>query len=306
MGVNRFMLLLKKLFIFLLVLASFLLILLLPREPVIHQPSAFHIEMDYPFSAEAYKNKIQSFFQFIQKENGFGESRTGRKVSEETILYMKRSLGIILPAFFISMAAGILAGIAKFSLRLRMRGKIQEALSWLFSSVPDFFLYMSLQYILIKLIQLGFPQITLYGHEHWYSFLLPMISLTLFPFIHMVNFTAAAMDKESGEDYIRTAYSKGLGKKRIYLHILFNCAGTLLNQAQFIMLYILSSLPIVEKLSGYEGAGNNLLKSILNYNDVSSFALMLPFLVLMFLTILASQSAKYLFMPKRSGGSELI
>jgi oligopeptide transport system permease protein len=289
--------LLKYTSIFSFILIGFILLLLLPREKEIEVFSSFHIEASYPFSVEKYVENMDEFILHFQTEKGFGISSTGESIREEAKLYVTRSLKIILPAFFISMGLGILLGVLQFYHRDRKRGKISAFLFWVFSSIPDFFLYISIQYLLIKLIRLGLPHIHLFGHEQWYSFIIPLISLIIFPLTHMVKFTSTTLENEMGREYIRTVYAKGLGHVKALLHMLWNCWPAILNQAQLTMLYILTSLPIIEKLSGYNGAGKELLGSILRNDEIRSLALMLPFLLLMFAIIVLSQSLKYYLMP---------
>lgn len=291
----------KTSIIFFFIVLGFVLILLIPREQEVTVFSAFHIEADYPFTFKHYMENIEEFLNHFKTEKGFGTSYTGVPVSEEISTFLIRSLKIVLPAFLVSITLGTLFGILQFYYRKRKRGKIQAFFSWVFSSVPDFFLFIALQYALILAIQKGLPNFSLYGHNHWYSFIIPFISISLFPFIHMVKFTSAALEREMGQEYLRTVYAKGLGDRKAIIHILWNCWGTILNQAQLVMLYILSSLPIIEKLSGYNGAGIQLLASILSHDNVRAFGFMLPFLFLMFVTILLSQIIKFSLVPSEVG-----
>lgn len=294
--------LLKSFSVFFLILAGFVLILLLPREAVVTSPEPFKTLVEYPFGIDVYIEKIKWFANHFITHGGFGEGRIGMPIVEETKRYFVRSLQIVIPAFFISMILGISLGILQFINRNKLSGRVHAAFSWIFASIPDFFLYITIQYLLIKLIQNGLPKFNLYGNDHWYSFVLPLIALTIFPLIHMSKMTAAALETESSNDYLRTVFAKGLGKKKALTHMLWNCWPTILNQAQLVMLYILSSLPIIEKLSGYKGAGYNLLDKILGNDEVSALALMLPFLVLMFLTIVIAQITKAILVPIEEAG----
>lgn len=282
---------LKSISVFVLIFIGFILILLLPREKEVTVFSSFHVEADYPFSFELYLERIENFTSHILTEKGFGESRTGLPVSEEAGIFVARSLKIVLPVFMASMVLGTLMGAVQFYRRAKFTGKLGSFISWMFSSIPDFFLFIAIQYLFILMMQSGMPHFKLYGHENWYSFLLPLISLSVFPFLHMSRFTAAALENEMGEEYVRTAYAKGLGDFRALIHMLWNCLSPIMNQAQLVMLYILSSLPIIEKLAGYNGAGKELLFSISSNDELKALSLMLPLLLIMFITIILSQTA---------------
>jgi oligopeptide transport system permease protein len=84
-----------------------------------------------------------------------------------------------------------------------------------------------------------------------------------------------------------------------------NSLNGLLNQTQVIMLYILTSLPIIEKLSSYRGAGYELLESILNNEDSRAIAYLIPFLVIMLLTIYLSETIKRGILPHYFGGEQI-
>lgn len=291
----------KSLLVFVLIVVGFILLLLLPREMSVTHHGGLVFTAEYPFTLELFRENIVAFIQHFQTEKGFGLNRYGVPIVEEVQKFLKRDLYIIIPAFLLSIIFGILLGIVQFYFRNRFFGRVQSFFSWIFSSIPDFFFFIAVQYLLIKLFHLGFPRFSLYGNDHWYNFFVPMIALTIFPLIHMTKYTAAALENEVGQDYLRTARAKGLQTISVLKHMLKNCLYSLFNQIQFIMLYILSSLPIIEKLSSYQGAGYHLLGSILAHDDVSALAYMLPFLAFMFVTVLFSKMVRFWTVPQRSG-----
>ncbi|MEQ2526816.1 ABC transporter permease subunit [Bacillaceae bacterium CLA-AA-H227] len=293
--------LLKSFLVFLLIVVGFIFILLLPREMEITHHGGLVFTADFPFTFDLFKEKVQDFIHHFQTEKGFGENKMGVPILEELQTFLQRDLHIIIPAFFLAILFGMILGIIQFYFREKWVGKIQAFLSWIFSSIPDFFFYIGLQYILIKLVANGYLQMNLFGNDDWYSFLLPMIAVTIFPMLFMMKFTTTSLENEVGQDYLRTARSKGLQRVLILKHMLWNCWPSILNQAQFVMLYILSSLPIIEKLSSYQGAGYHLLDSIFKNEDVRSLAFMLPYLVFMFATVVLSKLVKHWLVPIKSG-----
>ncbi|TFB14638.1 ABC transporter permease [Filobacillus milosensis] len=289
----------KNFLLFLLILVGFILILLLPRERAITTSGPLQFDAHYPFSLELYLESIEEFVTYIKTEKGFGETRGGNPILDEVKRFMTRSLKIIVPAFIISMIVGSLLGLLQFYLRHRKCGKVLSFFSWVFASIPDFFLFIAIQYLLMRA---GLPKFGLFGNEEWYSFIIPLISLTIFPLAHMIKVTVVAMENEMGQDYVRTVFSKGLNKVEAIKHMFWNCWSTMVNQSQMVMLYILSSLPIIEKISSYNGAGYQLLQSILNNEDIRALGLMLPFLILMFLVVVISQAIKNWYIPKEVRG----
>lgn len=287
--------------IFILVVILFIFILLLPKELEINWHGGQKFDADYPFTFELYKENINEFITHFQTEKGFGTTTAGTPLTEHIERYLKRSLKIVLPAFLLSMVLGTLIGMLLFYVRNKKSGRIFSFFSWTIASIPDFFLYISVQYILIKAMHNGFLKFNLFNSDDWYSFIIPCISVTLFPLFHMVKVTALAMENEVGEDYVRTAQSKGLTKKRVISHMFWNAWASIVNQSHMIMLYILSSLPIIEKLSNYHGAGYQFLESILNHDNVLALLFFLPFLLLMYAVVLIAQFARERLLPKDVG-----
>lgn len=292
----------KAVIIVLLVLSSILLILLFPKdmEVTVIPPNTY--EVDYEFSFKKYWEGISVFINHFQTEGGFGENKFGVPILETVQEMFPRSLKIIIPTFFMSLIVGILLGIIQFYLREKWAGKLMAFITWVFSSIPDFFLYILAQIFIVWLFELGFPKFKLYGHEQPYSWVLLFIALSIYPIVHMIKYTFVTLLNEASQEYILTAKSKGLSIFKVYIHMLSNCLQSIFTQFQVIMLYIVSSLPIIEYLSGYRGAGYELLESIKSSHTIQSFAFLLPFLLLMFLAVGLSKVLNYWVVPK--GGTE--
>ncbi|MFD2043458.1 ABC transporter permease subunit [Ornithinibacillus salinisoli] len=288
----------KNILTFLLVLIGIMLILLLPREREIEVFRPTHQVADYPFTMELYKENISQFIDHFQTNNGFGTTKAGTPIMEEIQRFLVRSLKIIIPGFILTMLIGPLIGVLQFYNRKRKRGRVLSFFSWIFSSIPDFFLFISCHYLLLVLMRHGLPRFNIYSNDDWYSFIIPLVAIMIFPLSHMVKVTSVAMENEMSEEYVRTVLSKGLTRYKALVHMVWNCWSTIINQSQLVIIYILSSLPIIEKLSNYNGAGYQLLQSILEDEDVRALAFMLPLLVIVFTVTILSLAMKYWLVPK--------
>ncbi|WP_442598229.1 ABC transporter permease subunit [Neobacillus sp. D3-1R] len=292
----------KGLVIILMILVGFILLLLLPREMKITHVHFNVFTADFPFNMEIYKENISQFIQTIKTERGFGKTNTGVPIVQEVQTLLSRSLLIIIPSLLISMILGTFLGTLQFYFREKVWGKLISVFSWLFSSIPDFFLFIAFQYLLIKLMNAGLTRFSLYGQDHWYSFIIPLIAITLFPLVHMAKFISMSLEKEMSQEYVRTSYAKGLVSIQVLARMLKNCLSGLLNQTQVVMVYILTGLPIIEKLSSYRGAGYQLLQSILGNEDRRALAHMIPFLIIMLVVLLLAESIKRWLLPHQIGG----
>ncbi|WP_106495466.1 ABC transporter permease subunit [Lentibacillus sp. Marseille-P4043] len=289
--------LLKSLLIFFGVSIVVLAIILLPREPVVMSEGTFHMETVFPFGWEGYIANIQHFFTDLIANGGFGAVKTGIPVMEAAGTYLGRSLEIILPAFFISVLFGIIIGVANFVNYHRKRGIALRVVNWLCTAVPDFFIVVGLQFFIILLIRWGFPSFSLFSDDKWYSFILPMLVVAIYPTMYLANLTQQALLQQEDHDYVRTARSKGTSSFRVVsFHMLWNSWPTILTHVQTVMLYVLSSLPIIELLTGYRGAAYYLLQSIQNYDTNMTVVLLFAFMLLILASVWFSQIVKYAVM----------
>lgn len=293
--------LLRDTIIFVAVVVLFMLILLLPREIEIKNHGGLKFTAGYPFTFQLYKENVNEFIDYVKENKGFGRTTAGTPLTKHVQRYILRSLKIVLPAFLIAMTVGTTIGVLLFTIRNKKRGRILTFLAEMFASIPDFFLFIAIQYLFILAIHRGFPRFDLYNSDHWYSFIIPCISLTLFPLFHMIRLTVTTMNNEAGEDYVQTAQSKGMSKWRVIRHVFANSWVTVVNQAQMVMLYILSSLPIIEKLANYHGAGYQLLESILTNENILALLFFLPLLLLMYVVVVIAQLARGRLLAKDVG-----
>lgn len=283
--------------IFMSVLVLFILILLLPKETEI---TGFGVlwEAEYPFTLAIYQENINDFIQYFKEEKGFGTTPGGVPLLLHMVNFLQRSLKIIIPSFILSLTIGTALGVLLFYIRNKKRGRALSFMSWIFDSIPDFFLFIAIQFLLTLAMKHGFPKFNLYSSDDWYSYIIPCISLTIFPLFHMVKLTATTMEVEVGEEYVRTALAKGMTQQRVLVHIFWNAWSTIINQSHIILLYILSSLPIIEKLSNYNGAGYQLLESVLNNEAIRAVVFFLPFLILLYIVVLLAHLFRKWLLPE--------
>ncbi|THB81178.1 MAG: ABC transporter permease, partial [Desulfobacteraceae bacterium] len=137
-------------------------------------------------------------------------------------------------------------------------------------TIPNFWLALIL--ILVFSVQLGwFPT---FGRDTWVflgvtlptrSVILPAFSLSLFTMGQLVRFTRSAVLEIRSEDYVRTAYSKGIADRKVYIrHILRNASIPLISIVGVQFGYLLSGSIYIETIFSWPGLGNLLAESIGN------------------------------------------
>jgi ABC-type dipeptide/oligopeptide/nickel transport system permease component len=173
-------------------------------------------------------------------------------------------------ALLMSMLMGITLGILGGSNPGSVWDTIARGAGLIGQTIPNFWLALIL--IILFAVNLGwFPA---FGRDTWHflgirlptrSVILPAFSLGLFTMGQLVRFTRSAVMEIRNEDYVRTAYSKGLHDRRIYVkHILRNASIPLISIIGVQFGYLLSGSIYIETIFSWPGLGNLLAEAIGN------------------------------------------
>jgi len=175
----------------------------------------------------------------------------------------------------VSLLLSVLIGVPLGLLGGSKPGSVWDSLARLAGligqTIPNFWLALIL--ILVFSVNLGwFPT---FGRDTFevccgvelptHSVILPALALGVFTMGQLVRFTRSAVLEVRNEDYVRTAHSKGLSDRRIYLrHILRNAAIPLISIIGVQFGYLLSGSIYIETIFSWPGLGNLLAESIGN------------------------------------------
>jgi peptide/nickel transport system permease protein len=132
-------------------------------------------------------------------------------------------------------------------------------LALLGQSVPNF--WLALIMILFFAVRLQwFPS---FGRDEWKSVIMPAFVLGLPVMGQVVRLTRSAVLEIRGEDFIRTAHSKGLMPRTIYIkHVLRNVAIPLVSVIGIQFGYMLGGSIYIEFIFAWPGMGQLLQQSI--------------------------------------------
>ncbi|MBM7661868.1 ABC-type dipeptide/oligopeptide/nickel transport system permease subunit [Bacillus mesophilus] len=242
---------------------------------------------------------VLDYYRVLISEQSLGVSKHSLPVNEIVFEHIARSLKIIIPAYIISIIIGIPLGIIHFMVRNRkIQSKLHKVNQIIFGTVPDFFLLIAAQYGLLLLIRGKMIEVDLFGHETLFNLLFPLFIISITPVFYISNITYQSLLNEKDKDYVRTAMSKGTRELPIILkHLLWNAWPTILGYSQTLMLIIISSLPIIERLCSYKGAGYQLLASLKVNDTYTIIGLLLPFLVLVLISLWVTDLIKLIIAP---------
>ncbi|MFS0821447.1 ABC transporter permease subunit [Bacillus sp. 1P02SD] len=271
----------------------------------------FGIRLFLPDVPEATENELKSWNEYMQvihhtvseawKNHSLGTTKNGDAIEEVAVEHFSRSLKIVITSFFLALTFGIWKGIFDFRKRKPYQKLVGEGLTSFLSALPDFFVILCLQWIILFYV----PFISWFGHEEWYSFLLPSVLVALYPLLYVAKVTTSALNEESDQVFVAVARSKGLIEKIVtYKHILRNSMVQIISHLPSIMVYVLSNLLIVEWLTEYKGAAYRLFQTVDKKNVMTKLSgadvervietgmileLALGFMLLYFVSILVSK-----------------
>jgi len=194
-------------------------------------------------------------------EGDFGISlKTGRDImltiSESFSISAKLGGMAVVVALFFGIVLGSLAALT----RNKLPDRIIIFFSTLSTAVPSFVLATLL--LLVFSIQLGWIQV---WNASSTNYILPVISLSLYPMAYITRLTKSSMLDALGQDYIRTAKAKGVaGWKIIFKHALRNAMIPIITYVGPMTAYILTGSLVVETVFTIGGLGSKFVSGITN------------------------------------------
>ena len=175
------------------------------------------------------------------------------------------SMGLLLVALIIAMVFGLSAG-AFAALTKRQKFVLPLLILTIIGiSAPSFFIGLLLrQGEIYYLRTFGKPLVNIAGFGWDYKhMLLPVLVLAARPIAYLTRASFIAFERIMDQDFIRTAYSKGLDRRStVNVHALRNIAIPVLTAIGVSLRFSLSALPIVEFFFLWPGMGYRMLEAI--------------------------------------------
>jgi glutathione transport system permease protein len=157
------------------------------------------------------------------------------------------------------VALGVLSGVRRG--RWQDRGAMVLAVSGI--SFPGFWLGL----LLIDIFSVRLHLLPTGGYGTWQQLVLPSVTLGIAVAAVMARFTRSAFIEVAGEDYVRTARSKGVAERGvIWAHTLPNALIPVITLVGLEFGFLLGGAIVVETVFAYPGLGRLLVDSV-NYRD---------------------------------------
>ncbi len=175
---------------------------------------------------------------------------------------------LALMAVAIAAAIGIPCGIVSAVFRGRWIDQVFTGIAMLGASIPSFWLGLVL--IQIFAVSFGWFPVSGYGApeaplaERLHALVLPAAVLGLLNSALIIRFTRASMLDVLGEDYVRTARSKGLSEATVVLkHALRNALVPIVTVVGLTVALMIGGAVVTETVFGLPGVGNLVVSAVL-------------------------------------------
>src|SRR5690606_24334827 len=171
------------------------------------------------------------------------------------------SLSIFLSALFLALLLGILLAYLT-TLLSEKKFILISKLASLLESLPDLFIIIVIQFfVLMYFKRTGIMLFPVASTGQNKSYILPVIALSLIPSIMIYKVILLLIKEEMKESYINLAKSKGFTKSYIFFHhVLRNIVSSLFNHSKAIVLILLSSMVIFERIFNINGIFTYIIK----------------------------------------------
>jgi len=230
--------------------------LMMPREASQEAVEAFREQMGFN------RPLLVQFWDFLTKAitGDFGKSLHFKTPAMPLVLErlpatLQLATVALLMAVIVGIPLGLIGGFNPGSLV----DSVGRAMALLGQSIPNFWLAM----IMIIFFGVRLRWFPTFGRDQWNSVIMPAFVLGLPVMGQIVRLTRSAVLEIRGEDYIRTAHSKGLEPRVIYVkHVLRNVAIPLVSVIGVQFGYMLGGSIYIEAIFAWPGMGGLLEQSI--------------------------------------------
>ena len=227
-----------------------------PPAPGVIEQIREQYHLDEPFIVQ-YFYYLAGIFQ-----GDFGVTYSGQSVNDVLARTFPVTIRLALLAIFFEMVAGIFVGLV-CGLR---KGGIFDAtglgVSLVLISLPIFVIGFVAQYFLA--IQLGWFSPTVGAGAPLEDLILPALVLASISFAQIVRLTRASVIDTASLDFVRTAYSKGLTRRRIVpVHVLRNSLIPVITYLGTDFGTLLVGATVTEGIFNVPGVGDTLFQAIL-------------------------------------------
>jgi oligopeptide transport system permease protein len=192
----------------------------------------------------------------------FGISFSGQPVGEILLRTFPVTLRLAVIALFFETVFGILVGLIAGLRKGKLFDATSLAVSLILISLPIFVIAFVAQFVFG--VKLGWASPTVGPGAPIQDLIMPALVLASISFAQIVRLTRSSVIETSGLDFVRTAYSKGLSRRRIVpVHILRNSLIPVVTYLATDFGVLLVGATVTEGIFNVPGVGNTLYQAII-------------------------------------------
>lgn len=218
------------------------------------------IRKDLGLDRPVWTQYVQYLSRVLQGD--FGRSLHSKTpVVEQLVLRLPVTIKLASLALLFGVPLGIAAGVTSATRHRSIFDHISMVVALVGASVPVFWLGLIMLYLFS--VKLGWFPVA--GGSGWKYLILPAVALGARPAALISRLTRTSLLEVLGEDYVRTARSKGLPERLvIYKHALRNAMTTVVTAIGVQAGVLLGGSVVTETVFGLPGMGRMMVTSILN------------------------------------------
>ena len=225
-----------------------------PNPAVLAQLQAQY-HLDQPFLVQYYYYMVGIF------QGNMGVTFSGQSVNEVLARTLPVTARLAIMAIAIEFTLAIIIG----TISALRKGKIFDnsslVVSLIFLATPVFVLCFLAQYFLA--IQLGWFKPTVGSENDWGDLWLPAIVLGVSLFATSMRLTRGSVLETLNQDWVRTAYSKGLsGRRVIPVHVMRNSLIPVITNSATNFGVLLVGAVVTEAIFNIPGVGSALFHAV--------------------------------------------
>jgi oligopeptide transport system permease protein len=212
--------------------------------------------LDEPFIVQ-YFIYIGGIFQ-----GDFGTSFSGQPVADVLAATFPVTIRLALMAVVIEMLVGVGVGLVAGLRKGKLFDNSSLVMSLLLISTPVFVIAFVSQFVFA--IKLGWAKPTVSGGAGFAELILPAIVLATLGVAYIVRLTRSSVIETASQDFVRTAYSKGLTSRRVtWVHILRNSLIPVVTYISIDFGILLVGATVTEGIFNVPGVGRTLYQAII-------------------------------------------
>lgn len=251
--------------LFVLATVTFFLVRLIPGSPFqnggVSSQVVEAVEEEYGLNEPLFDQYLTYMGNLVRGDLGVSYQEPDTTVAEIIGRTWPVTVSLGLTALLVAAVLGTGLGILRAVSQRRIVRESISAVGMLLAGIPNFAVAILL--LLAFSVKLGwFPSSGLFTPAHY---VLPVVSLALYPTAVISRLTGNALAAEMGKQYVLFARAKGLGRGRIiFTHALKNAWIPVLNYVGPASAFLLTGSFVVESIFTIPGLGREFVSSITN------------------------------------------